>query len=186
VALAAVAAVVGIAWGGHSDHASAAAVSARGSGPAVTGSGPPSASATGAHTDWTRVLAALDAARDRAFEDGDAAVLDGVYLPGSTAGAADRRLLGQLVATGAHARGLHLQLTSVRLESRTSTRVVLRVSDTMPGYDVIGPAGSQHEAGRGTRSWIVTLGSTGGPWLIDTVAPAPQPPASVRPAPPAP
>lgn len=118
-------------------------------------------------------MAALDAARGRAFEDVDPVLLDGVYLPGSPAGAADRRTLGQLVAAGEHARGLHPQLTSVYVDSQAPDRVVLRVSDTLPGYDVVAADGtSVHQPGRGERSWIVTLGSAGAAWRIDTVAPA--------------
>ena len=133
----------------------------------------PPVSDLGGSSDWKRVIAALDAARDQAFEDADPVLLDGVYLPGSPAGAADRRTLGHLVAAGEHARGLHPQLISVDVDARTPDRVVLRVSDTLPGYDVVAADGtSVHQPGRGERSWIVTLGSAGAAWRIATVAPA--------------
>ena len=190
VAVGGVAVLIGIGWAGHGRHAAAAsspasvdasaprsapaAVRPPASGVAVASHvGSPPASDLGDSTDWGSVMAALDAARDQAFEDADPVLLDGVYLPGSAAGAADRRTLGQLVAAGEHARGLQPQLTSVGVDSLGPDRVVLRVSDMLPGYDVVAADGtSVHQPGRSERSWIVTLGSAGSAWRIDTVAPA--------------
>jgi hypothetical protein len=186
--------VAGVGWLGHGDHAAASAgpsaapgslVAGTGTAPTIAsgsgGAGFPAASAPAARTDWSGVMAALDAARDGAFENADAAALDGVYLPGSPAGEADRRTLGQLVAAGAHASGLSLELTSVTVESQTSQRVVLLVRDALPGYDIVAVSGARrHVAGRGERSWIVTLSKVGGSWRIDTVTAAPGPSASAR------
>lgn len=205
VAIAGVAVVIGIGWAAHGRHSAdaasspasaAAGASAPVSAPAPSGasaSGPvavaglggsPPASDLGDGTDWGRVMAALDAARDQAFETTDLALLDGVYLPGSPAGAADRRTLGQLVAAGEHASGLRPQLTSVGVYSRSPDRVVLRVSDTLPGYDVVAADGtSVHQPGRGERSWIVTLFGDGAVWRIETVAPATDPVKSAASAP---
>jgi eukaryotic-like serine/threonine-protein kinase len=188
---AAVAAGVGWAWAGDSHRASAApdsdgvppdpvgSVSA-GPGPAaLVSAGPVSADLVSAGaspapvpTDWTGVLAALDSARDDAFADARADELETVYVPGSSALAADRATLSQLVKTGEHARGLRLQLVSVRAVSLSPGEVTLAVSDTLGGYDVVGTSGSPRAvAGRGLRTWTVVLQAqpSTGPWRIASI-----------------
>ena len=196
---AAVAAGVGWAWAGDSHRASAAPgsdgvaaapVGSVSAGPAPAGlvsagpgsaglvsgsAGSPGASLAAVPTDWTGVLAALDSARDDAFADARADELEAVYVPGSSALAADRDTLSQLVKTGEHARGLRLQLVSVRAVSISPGQVTLAVSDTLSAYDVVGPSGTpQAIAGRGLRIWTVVLQAqpSTGPWRIASITAA--------------
>jgi hypothetical protein len=188
---AAVAAGVGWAWAGDSHRASAspdadpdgvtpAPISSSSAGPvssAPVSAGPASASPTvaPAPSDWTGVLAALDSTRDDAFADARPDDLEAVYIPGSSALAADRDTLSQLVKAGEHARGLRLQLVSVRAVSLSPGEVTLAVSDTLGAYDVIGPSGTPEAvAGRGLRTWTVVLESqpATGPWRIASITAA--------------
>jgi hypothetical protein len=178
---AAVAAGVSWAWAGDSHRASAApdAGAADGSvGPTPVSSGPISSgsavpSRVAAPTDWTGVLAALDSARDTAFADARADELEAVYVPGSSALAADLDTLSQLVKAGDHASGLRLQLVSVRAVSLSPGAVTLAVSDTLGAYEVVGPSGTAETvAGRGLRTWTVVLRAqpSTGPWRIASVS----------------
>ena len=122
---------------------------------------------------WAQVMTALDRLRDQAFDDADPATLAGVYVATSPALAADEHTVDELVSAGEHARGLELRLTEVVVMSQTTTSASLKVTDTLPGYDLVRADGVvEHEAGRGERAWIVTLRATatGGPWRIDTIA----------------
>jgi hypothetical protein len=161
--------LIGVRWGSSAPQAAAA----------VSTESPATAS-------WRDVLAQLDATRDQAFVQGDPALLDQVYAPGSTALAHDRQTLDRLLAAGRRARGLALALTSVTAASsagpgRASGPVNLSVRDTLPAYDIVGADRSliAHEPGRGERGWLVELRPTRGPgagapgWRIVTIRPAP-------------
>jgi hypothetical protein len=179
---------VGVGWAGHDHNASAStvvaasAVSSGVAGPSLiaipsrpaASPGAAPRSAPGA-PDWTAVLAGLDTVRDAAFADGDASQLDAVYVAGSAVLAADRATLTQLVTAGQRARGLRLQLVSVRPASASPTNVTLAVRDTLSAYDVVSANGAvQHVAGRGERDWIVMLRvqQPGDPWRIASIAAA--------------
>jgi eukaryotic-like serine/threonine-protein kinase len=160
---------VGVGWAGHDHNASASTVVAASPLPSIVvvpsqplpsavGSASPVASSASAVPNWTAVLEALDTARDAAFADGDAGQLDTVYVAASAVLAADRATLTQLVTAGQRARGLHLQLVSVRAASVSPTNVTLAVRDTLSAYDLVGTDGAvEHAAGRGERDWIVML-----------------------------
>jgi hypothetical protein len=182
--LLAAAAAVGVGWASHQRSAAASAEPVAGSalpsgaGPQVaasaSASAPSSASVSAAgDPQWVRVMSALDHARDQAFLDGDPAELDGVYVANSAALAADEKTLAALVSAGERARGLALRLTGVVVKSQTGTDVELEVRDVLPGYDLARSDGTVvHQAGRGERTWVVTLRATApdAPWRIDTIA----------------
>jgi eukaryotic-like serine/threonine-protein kinase len=178
----------GVGWAGHDHNAAASTVVAVGGVPSAiavlsqpaavpgaVGSASPVASSGSALPNWTTVLAALDTARDNAFATGEVGQLDAVYVAGSAVLAADRATLNQLVTAGQRARGLHLQLISVRAASAASTNVTLVVRDTLSAYDVVGAGGAvEHVAGRGERGWIVMLQirQPGDRWRIASIGAA--------------
>jgi eukaryotic-like serine/threonine-protein kinase len=167
---------VGISWAAHDRSAAASAVQAS---PAAPGSAAPSPGLAASSAPpimgdpvWAKVLSALDGTRDQAFADADLDELGSVYVATSSALAADRDTLGELIDAGEHARGLNLELTSVVVRSRTPTTVVLDVHDVLPGYDLVRADGSiDHQPGRADRAWVVTLRTqvAGGSWRIDSI-----------------
>lgn len=125
---------------------------------------------------WAARLVELDRLRDQAFTDDDPKLLQRVYLPTSPALAADRATLGQLVAAGEHADGLAIRVLSVSVVSENAELAELSVRDVLPGYRLVRADGTiQQVAGRGERSWLVTLrplrGGTASAkdWVIDTI-----------------
>lgn len=149
-----VAALTGVVWAGSNGRGSAAAV------------GP--ASEPAAPAGWSAVLAALDQARSAAFAAADDDALDDVYAAGSPALARDSELLDQLRASGHTARGVRLVPTSVEVVESADGRVVLRVVDVMPPYDLVDADGavSSSRPGRGSAPWVVTLVREGPAWLV--------------------
>jgi hypothetical protein len=162
--LIAAAALVAVAWTAHERPAAASA--------RPTASGQPTVPPSSSDMSWLRVMAALDAARDGAFADGDVDELSGVYVAGSAALAADRRTLDQMADAGQRARGLALRLVSVEVRSQTPTSVELAVRDTLPPYEIVDADGQvRRQPGRGEREWVVGLRATtaGGSWRIATI-----------------
>lgn len=121
--------------------------------------GPPASYGTKEATDWIDVLRALDATRSAAFARADPARLERVYADGSPAVQRDRELLAQLVASGSKARGLRLDIRSVRTHALGENRVVLKVADVLPRYHLVAADGTPLAArkGRPLTSWLVTL-----------------------------
>lgn len=159
--LLAIAVLAGLAWAARDRPASASAQ--------LTGTPTPTDST------WSRVMGALDAARDRAFADANPAELAGVYVAGSAALAADRQTLATMAAAGGRARDLRLTLVSVQVKAQSPTSVDLLVRDTLPPYEIVdGDGVAQVEPGRGERDWLVTLRATapGGSWRISSIAAA--------------
>lgn len=136
----------------------------------VLRSTPPSVAVAG--TDWPAVLARLDARRDAALVNLDPAALAEVYAAGAAPMERDLAAIRQLVAAGAHAQGLRLQLESVRLLRRTPAGVTVRVVDRLAPYDVVGSDGRvlEHRPGRGAIAWLVELVPAGEGWRIAAVA----------------
>lgn len=132
----------------------------------------PAPSAPAAATvDWLAVLAGLDARRDAALVDLDAAALAEVYAAGSTPMALDAASIRSLAAVAAHAQGLRLQVQSVRMVRRTPSRVTLRVVDRLPAYDVVSADGRvlERRPARGPVAWRVELVPARQGWRIAAV-----------------
>ncbi|MEO7982346.1 MAG: protein kinase [Sporichthyaceae bacterium] len=183
------AAVTGVAWAGagRGDEPTGLAAG-RAGGPSVaptsTAPAAPPTDAPGATAPtgprvtvppagpWARRLAALDAARSRAFATGDLAGLGAVYAPGSPARSRDARVLRRLSRAGLHADGLQLRATSVRPLDRLAGRVRLAVTDVMPAYRLVdgGDAVVERRTGRGLRSWTLQLARTDDGWRVYDVA----------------
>ena len=118
--------------------------------------------------DWSAVLGRLDDARSVAFAEADPARLTDVYAAGAPALARDRELLEQLRASGHTAHGVRLEPTSVRVVDVSAQRVVLRVVDVMPPYELVTVGGqvSTTRPGRPAAAWSVTLVHEGSSWRM--------------------
>ena len=123
---------------------------------------------SGTTVAWRATLAALDAARSKAFATGDPALLDAVYAPSAPALRRDRHALAEITDVGVRARGLHMTAGRVRVMARTPDRVRLRVTDVMPPYALVDADGAvvERRAGRGERSWSVVLVRVGAVWRV--------------------
>src|SRR4051794_16820032 len=88
--------------------------------------------------DAPAVLHAWDERRAAAWAAADPAALHRLYVPGSPAGRADVAMLLAWRHRGLHVDGLRMQLLAVRVERRSSGRVVLRVVDRVVGAVAVG------------------------------------------------
>ncbi|WP_210441274.1 hypothetical protein [Nocardioides xinjiangensis] len=86
------------------------------------------------------VLAAWDARRSEAWAAGDEAALRRLYVSGSSAGAADVRLLRRYRERGLRVEGLAAQVLALRVAARTPGRLVLVVTDRIVGGTAVGGA----------------------------------------------
>ncbi|HET7431683.1 MAG TPA: hypothetical protein VFJ89_09270 [Nocardioides sp.] len=148
-----------------------------GTGTGVVVRGAPDPAPVGSRVAALAVLRAWDAARSRAWAEGDAAALSALYVPGSAAGRADRRLLGAYAARGLRVEGLVMQVLAVRVVRAEPDRWVLRVTDRVASATAVG---------RGTRialprdepsTWMVVLRHVGGRWRVGSVSGCPAYPA---------
>ncbi len=108
----------------------------------------------------------LDRRRADAFAAADASKLDGVYAVGSPARRADTATLSSLAASGETVRGCTHMMREVTPVSRTSTRVVLRVRQSMRPYAVIGAHGSRSFAASSPAAYTVQLRASPSGWRI--------------------
>lgn len=136
---------------------------ARGS---VGGSG----DATWSDGRWAGVLAALDAARARAFAASDPATLAQVYVPGSDVLARDTARIARLKDRGVSATGVRHAVNSVRLVQAGAARVVLRVEEKLRGYEVHREGRTHREPATAVKRYRITLRQLHGRWLIEELA----------------
>ena len=121
-------------------------------------------------TDWSAVLASLDAGRSRALAGGSLSDLATFVSKGSPAWTADAALVHRIVASSAHLEGGALVVLEVRPVSTSITSTVLLVRDRREPYRVTGANGSQVRPARGERWWRVRLVSSPSGWLIASSA----------------
>ncbi|WP_007512789.1 serine/threonine-protein kinase [Pseudofrankia saprophytica] len=123
---------------------------------------------------WETVLAGLDAARGRAFEQVDESALGDVYEAGSAVYAADLALLRQVARQGGHVSGLSLRVRDLQIREQTQDRVVLRVTEQLGAYEILDASGKvvlRKEQGAPERN-DVTLVRTAAGWRISARLPA--------------
>ena len=143
--------------------------------PGDVGAGSPAADRSDAPADtagWAEVLDELYARRAAAFTAADAALLDGVYAPGSPLGARDTAQVAALAGAGQVLAGFGpqvRQVVSVLPDDGGGVRV--RLVDELPGYRVAAggdPAASpvQEVAGRGEAEVELVLTPTTAGWRI--------------------
>jgi hypothetical protein len=105
-----------------------------------TTTGPAGAPASTGPAGPAGVLAAWDQRRARAWADGDAEALAGLYAAGSRTGAADVRLLRHYSARGLTVEGLTTQVLRLEVVQRSPRRLVLVVTDRVVGGRAVGGA----------------------------------------------
>lgn len=121
--------------GGRSPTAPRPRGAAAGPGPAATD--PPRVTVRGGRRPVERaalrVLHTWDARRAAAYRSASPPRLAGLYVAGSTAGAADVRLLQGYRARGYRVAGMHTQVLAVDVLVARPARLWLRVSDRLAG-----------------------------------------------------
>lgn len=113
------------------------------------------------------ILEALDSKRAEAFALPDTAPLNDVYPEGSDLLAKDRKLVSDYSRQGARIEGLRYEIQSLKIDSQTSTQVVLTVVNQRQPYTVIDGSGnrSPQPAAKAERQRF-TLKLVDGKWLI--------------------
>ena len=114
-----------------------------------------------------RILAAWDERRASAWAAGDAEALEGLYVTGSRAGAADLRLLRHYRERGLTVADLATQVLALEVVERSEARLVLVVTDRVVGGRAVGPDASPIAlpADRASTRRIVLV-RQGGTWLV--------------------
>ncbi|PRY50445.1 serine/threonine protein kinase [Geodermatophilus tzadiensis] len=140
-----------------------------------TSSPPPAAGPGTADADWPTVLTGLYARRAEALSSASAAGLGDVYTPDSALLAADRAYVEALAASGEVLRGFRPVVEEVTATGLPDAggRVVLRLVDSWPSYDVVAvddPGGvpRRTEAGRERTPVSMVLVRTPGGWRIES------------------
>jgi len=149
---------VGWMWGGHG-------------GAAVTPTTalPPATAPAG--TDWADVLGHLDAGRATAFAHADPDALDKVYARSSSLLAADRQVLAGLASSRRTAVGLVHTRRSVTVLSVRPDRAVLRVEESLAGYELRDGAGITRIAPGPQVRHVIVLVLTASGWRVADVSP---------------
>ncbi|ADP82568.1 protein kinase [Pseudofrankia inefficax] len=117
---------------------------------------------------WTGILAGLETARGRAFQQADPAALDNVDQNGSAVYNADLALMHDTTSRGAHVSQLTTRILALRVQQTSADQVWLVVTEQTGAYDFLGADGSvlaHQDAGAPARS-NVTLVRTNGGWRI--------------------
>lgn len=125
----------------------------------------------------TAVLRAWDARRAAAWAAGEPAALRSLYTRGSSAGAADARLLRRWSDAGWRVERLTTQLLSLRVQQASDDRLDLRLVDRVAGGQIVSEAGLERPlpATRPvTRRLLLRL--VGGEWRVSASGPAPRAP----------
>jgi hypothetical protein len=127
---------------------------------------PPSRS-TGVPTWPAAVLADWDERRAAAWAEGDVDALRRLYADGSRTGAADVRLLRHYVARGLVVEDLATQVLGLDVVKRSSSRLVLVVTDRVVGGRAVGGGAARIAlpADRASTRGI-ELVRRGGRWLV--------------------
>jgi hypothetical protein len=120
--------------------------------------------------EWRVILEALDESRSAALAAGDLAALKAVYVVGSPAYEADRRLAERVIRDGLHPIGLHFTVESVIALDLSDSQVRLRVVDRLDPYQLVGADGADgadvEASGRGRTTWDIALTRVGAAWRI--------------------
>ena len=142
--------------------------------PASSSVAPPLAEPTGVGpgADYTLLLQSLVQARAAAWADGDPAVLDACFTPGSAALANDTTLLARAAEAGHRYDGVEFSVAEVRVRVETEDRLMLEASIETSPYAVHtnGAGGASVVTRDATRSRVeLTVVLTEAGWRISEV-----------------
>ena len=116
------------------------------------------------------ILAAWDRERSSAWAEGDAEALRRLYADGSRTGTADLRLLRHYLDRGLTVEGLRTQVLALRVVARSTSRLVLVVTDRVVGGRAVGRGASSPIAlpadRASTRRIVLVRGGEGEGWLV--------------------
>ncbi|WP_243407645.1 protein kinase [Frankia canadensis] len=152
---------------GGSPRPTASAAGAAGTAPARDPTASPVANQTPEQI-WRGVLAALNTARSRAFEQAQESLLAESDAPGSEAYNADVALMRQVVAQKAHTSPLRTDIVALEVREDGADRTVLRVTDRLQAYDYLDAQGKllQHQAAREPEQHDLVLVRTQSGWRV--------------------
>jgi hypothetical protein len=122
---------------------------------------------------WRGVLAELNTARSRAFEQAREPLLAESDAPGSPAYNADVNLMRQVAAQNAHSSPLRAEILVLEVRSDTAERTVLRVTDRLDAYDYLGARGQllAHQEAKAPQRHDLVLVRTSSGWRVSETLP---------------
>ncbi|TNM39421.1 hypothetical protein FHP29_10930 [Nocardioides albidus] len=124
------------------------------------------------------VLRDWDRARARAWADGDAGALRGLYVERSAAGEHDVAMLRAWLRRGLRVRDLEMQVLRVELRRQTERRIVLVVTDRLAGASATGRGRRVVLPRDGPSTRRLVFVRTGDRWLLGSAQDAASPVAS--------
>jgi hypothetical protein len=129
--------------------------------------------------DALSLLREWDQRRSRAWADGDAAALSGLYTRASRTGRHDRAMLAAYAARGLRVTGLRTQVLDASLRSWEPGRVTLEVTDLVVGAEAVGHGVRILLPQDRPSTRVVSLRRVSGAWRVEEVTDAGQRPRPV-------
>jgi hypothetical protein len=111
-----------------------------------------------------------DSLRAVAYASGSVEGLRRLYVDGSTAGAADVRVLKRYVARGLVVQGMRMQVLALDVLRSTSSLMRVRVTDRLVGAEVRGSSGLLPLPRDAPSARVLTLRNVEGEWLMAAVS----------------
>ena len=168
IALAAVAAVAGIAFALQSDQDTAGGAST----PEAAASSP---------SERARALAVLrgwDRQRAAAYAASDATALRGLYVTGSRSGKNDQQVLRAYAARGLRVVDMRTQILSIDIREHSAARLTLAVTDRLASAVAVGEGLRTRLPRDAATARIIELRRAGSRWLVVEVEIVAQPSAA--------
>lgn len=134
----------------------------------AVGSPPVSAAAGAVPSRALAVLQDWDRRRADAWADADPAALARIYVPGSSAGAADVALLRRYRDRGYAVHGIRMQVLTARVLVQRPRLVRVEVTDRLAGATAVG-ATEQVLPTDAASTRVLVLRRVGGQWLMARV-----------------
>jgi hypothetical protein len=130
---------------------------------------------TGLTAEALALLRDWDDRRSRAWTEGDAEALTGLYTPGSRSGRKDRAMLAAWATRGLRVTGLQVQVLDASLRSWTPGRITLEVTDRVIGAHAVSDRFRVRLPEDRPSTRVISLRRVAGAWLVAEVRPVPTP-----------
>lgn len=142
-------------------------------GPPAPSASPPPVPGAPAEPAWGPVLDGLDRQREQAFAQGAPALLERVWVAGSTGATGDAAALATLISAGRTAWGVRHEVRALRRTTWSAGHAELRVTDVLTPQVLRDAAGSavQSLPGRGEAAYDVVLVQVADGWRIAELTP---------------